>query len=388
MSAPQPDLEAGKLEFDTDAKKNVYVKHKLIAKEWLKPKHGEKDFPVVRLTYGLGPEESLSNLGFDLGLGDFVRVKIPGAGGGKAYSPTTFSQKKGSFDLTIRVYPSNPSNQLPATSEYLSKMDIGQEVFIMRNVEHTYWSERQASYHSKERNIGDCQTVNVGLISFGIGITEVAQVALSELLDTERVNKVVILWASRFEQDVECFYPRCKSKVADAARPFGKKNINGNTVRKQDVVEYFLSRASNGAFGDRLKIVHILSQDADKEECVGESCMHGRIDDDVLKQVFQGFLSDRDQKNIDARFLAVGTAAMMEQAYERLARLGFDTKSDETGKNRLLLKATSKKLASDRIPSPSVAIGRSGPILKQYFLHAFVGLLLYSVIINARGALG
>jgi len=232
----------------------------------------------------------------------------------------------------------------------------------MKHVEHTYWVERQASYHSKERNFNlkvyikdDSETVNVGLISFGIGITEVAQVALSELMDSKRVRKVVILWASRFGQDAECFYPK-----SDSVRLLSEGAcISEKTAQDCDVVEYFLSRASSGVFGDRLSIVHIFSQEPDKKECFGDTCLHGRIDDNVLKEVFREFICDRDEKQIDTKFLSVGTAEMMDQAYDRLARLGFDTKSDETGKHRLLLKASSRTASSDRIPSPLATIGES-----------------------------
>ena len=56
--------------------------------------------PVIRLTFELPADSSLQSLGFDLGLGHFLRVKNPGRSffrQGNAYSPTSDPSRQGSF---------------------------------------------------------------------------------------------------------------------------------------------------------------------------------------------------------------------------------------------------------------------------------------------------
>lgn len=64
-------------------------------------------------------------------------------------------------------------------------------------------------------------------------------------------------------------------------------------------------------YPNRFRFVRILS----RQEKQG--CLHGRIDNNVLQQVFRPKRSDW------ARFLSVGTKEMMFRTYDMLAGIGF-----------------------------------------------------------------
>jgi len=186
-------------------------------------------------------------------------------------------------------------------SSLLQQIPIGSEVLITSNVEHVFWKERNRGYFANTRNIvsGSQASVTVALIAFGIGITEVAPVALSELKDLQ-VKQVRILWATKTWSDVDWVW--------------------SDSEEHQDMVHHFFRQQQEGTYGTRLQLTHILSQ----EERSG--CLRGRVSANVLRQVF---LDDQFPRK-DLRFLAVGTTAMIDSTYETLSDIGLDA-SRSTG---------------------------------------------------------
>jgi len=117
----------------------------------------------------------------------------------------------------------------------------------------------------------------VGIIAYGVGITEGLPVAASEL-EKGDAEEVVLLWACRTWGDT-----------------FWHESI-------QNLSEQY---------GDRFRIVHILS----REERPG--CLTGRVNPEVLSTVFQP--TDKGS----ARFLSVGTKEMMRMADQMLHEIGY-----------------------------------------------------------------
>ena len=164
--------------------------------------------------------------------------------------------RDGEFDITFKVYPNGRA------SGYLDSLKEGDYVnsFGMRA--------------GKDRNPGSY----VGIIAYGVGITEAWPVAKAEL-EKGDAKKVKLLWA-------------CKSK----ADTFWNAEIE--RVKK--------------LYPEKLELVNIFSREK------REGCLNGRIDSRVLAEVF-------GDSPPDARFLAVGTKEMMSQTYRLLNELGYDT---------------------------------------------------------------
>lgn len=327
---PEPDA--------TDQKGNQYYKCMRVRRKFLSQ---EKD--LMQLTFKLPNGESLKSLGIDIGLGDFVRIKpcsqehkdrVRNPEGGRAYSPVSRPDVIGSFSTIVKAYRPKLGEK-GGVSYFLKEVPEVVDVLISLNVEHAYWEERNHGYYCNKRSIEpqSKSSYHVCLISFGIGITEIAPVAISELAD-ERVQNVTVLWANKTWNDVEWVWPGAEAEETD------------NLVQ-----EFF---AKQGEWGTRLNIEHILSQDT-----FHEASFRGRIDSDVLKKVF---FEESDAQSIE-EFVAVGTADMTKSAYDMLTRL-VDIWMEDTGEfkghwcgNSLLYqKCPRNTVCGDRVPSPLLAL--------------------------------
>lgn len=188
-----------------------------------------------------------------LDLGDVVKMVIPGYKP-KSYSVSALRPADDEFDVTLKVYPGGRA------SGFIDRLRVGEEMgtFGMRA--------------GRRRRPGR----NVGIVVFGVGITEGLPVARAEL-DGE-AEEVVLLWASRTMDDA-----------------FWLDEIG----------------ALEEEFPGRFRVVHILSRE------VRDGCLRGRIDQEVLGDIFGAWQGD------DARFLPVGTKEMMAITDGLLGEIGF-----------------------------------------------------------------
>lgn len=213
--------------------------------------------PVHTLTFGI-PDghvfsgKAKSHKEIDLDLGDVVKMVIPGYKP-KSYSVSALRDKE--FDVTFKVYPAGRA------SGYLDRLSVG-------DCAHSFGMSA-----GRVRNPGNY----VGIVAYGVGITEALPVAQAELTKGDAAQ-VTLLWASRTLDDT-----------------FWQDEINQLTQ----------------AHGGRFQFVQILS----RQEKPG--CLQGRIDRRVLQQVFQP--PDRP----GARFLTVGTKEMMSHTYDMFTSIGF-----------------------------------------------------------------
>lgn len=231
----------------------------LIKKTTLIQEEAPNHLPVHTLTFAIPTHtnftgQATSHRNVRLDLGDVVKMVIPG------YKPKSYSiseLRENEFDVTLKVYPNGRA------SGYLDRLRVGDNVhsFGMRC--------------SRSHNPGSY----VGIIAYGVGITEGLPVARAEL-EKGLAKKLVLLWASRTMADT--FWNEQIEKL------------------KTD-------------FPDTFQIVYILSREEN------DDCLHGRIDRTVLSSVFDVPQDERDQ----ARFLSVGTKEMMKLTDGMLAEIGY-----------------------------------------------------------------
>mmetsp|Transcript_47308 Transcript_47308/g.86891 ORF Transcript_47308/g.86891 Transcript_47308/m.86891 type:complete len:270 (-) Transcript_47308:26-835(-) len=231
---------------------------KLLAKETL-TEGSEHGFPVRRFTFELPADVSLHTLGFDLGLGDFVQVKPPNSRA-RSYSPTSDVRRSGSFDLTVKLYRNG------ACSGYLDSLQVGDEAQISGPAPVPWLAY---TLH---------QTKHVGIIAFGVGITEALPVAAAQLAKAE-VAKVILLWGNKAWSDV-----------------FWQKDL----------------QALSDKSGDRMETVLALSREDH------DGCIRSRIDEKLLQSVFSSLPPA-------SSFLVVGTKGMKKQTFRSLAALGYSS---------------------------------------------------------------
>lgn len=186
-------------------------------------------------------------------LGDVVKMVIPN------YKPKSYSisaLRPNEFDVTFKAYPNGRA------SGFLDRLQVGDTI------------QSFGKSANRRRNAGSF----IGIIAYGVGITEGLPIARCEL-EREDVETVVLLWASRTEKDT--FWH-------EAIHDLSNKH------------------------GERFRIVHIFSKDQ------RPGCLKGRVNPDVLNQVFQP--TDKEQ----ARFLSVGTKEMMRITDEMLNEIGYE----------------------------------------------------------------
>jgi len=235
-------------------------------------------YAVRRLTFALPPPAgggatSLASLGFDLGLGDFVQVRAPGGfpPRARAYSPVSPEGRAGSFDLVVKCYGGRVSG-------HLEELEVG-ETALLSGPGPVPWMRLRRSSSGSGGASGASGGAPIGLVAFGVGITEALPVALSELEGSGSANTVTLLWANRGWADV--FW---RQEVEAMQEKYGR---------------------------ERFAVVHALSREQ------RDGCEHGRVDRALLQRVFAEF--DRAR----ARFLVVGTKGMKKSAAAHLAALGF-----------------------------------------------------------------
>jgi NAD(P)H-flavin reductase len=240
-------------------------------------------YAVRRLTFALPPPAdggttSLASLGFDLGLGDFVQVQAPGGFPPRvrAYSPASPEGRAGSFDLVVKCYGGQVSG-------HLEELEVG-ETALLSGPGPVPWMQLRRS--SSGGGSGGDGGAPIGLVAFGVGITEALPVARSELergggsQGSGSANTVTLLWANRGWADV--FW---RQELEAMQEKYGR---------------------------ERFAVVHALSREQPRG-----GCEHGRVDRALLQRVFAEF--DRTR----TRFLVVGTKAMKKSAVAHLAALGF-----------------------------------------------------------------
>ena len=215
------------------------------SKEW-------ERLAVHTLTFANPP--GVESLGVRIDHGDIVKIVIPNH---KPKSYSMSAERPGEFDITFKVYPGG------ICSGYLDRLEIGQEATVFRK-------------GKKERYAGS----HVGLVAYGVGITEALPVAAAELGKSD-AGHVKLLWAAKTYGDL--FWHR---EIA----------------------------ALHAAHPQRFTYETILSREERKDS------RHGRVTSEVLADVFDGaWGTSRNGPNADrragVRFLTVGTKAMMRQTY-------------------------------------------------------------------------
>ena len=212
---------------------------------------------VHTLTFSIPSETSfqkpaIPHASIQIDLGDVVKMVIPG------YKPKSYSVsalRENEFDVTFKAYPNGRA------SGFLDGLQIGDTI------------QSFGKSANRVRNPGDF----VGIIVFGVGITEGLPIAEAEL-EKKDAEMVVILWACRTFGDY--FW-------GDKVDELEKK------------------------FGETFRVERIMSRDSR----VG--CWHGRINPDILEQVFQPPIKE------NARFLSVGTKEMMYSTDRMLTEIGY-----------------------------------------------------------------
>lgn len=216
--------------------------------------------PVYTLTFAIPQNATFSGRAqphakVRIDMGDVVKMVIPG------YKPKSYSMSalrcggnEDEFDVTLKVYPNGRA------SGFLDRLAIGGTI-------NTFGMQS-----GRIRNPGSY----VGIVAYGVGITEGLPVAQAEL--EKGAAAVRLLWASRTMNDT--FW--------------------------HDDIEKLAKKYPN-----KFEIVHILSREEK------EGCLHGRIDANVLQKVFQP--DDPEE----ARFLTVGTKEMMSMTDQLLGCIDF-----------------------------------------------------------------
>lgn len=216
--------------------------------------------PVYTLTFA--HPTGVDSMGVRIDCGDVVKVCIPNFRP-KAYSMS--AERPGEFDITYKLYPGG------RCSGYLDSLSVGDNVQVFR-------------LGGRERVAGS----HVGMVAYGVGITEALPIAAAELAKPE-ANQVRLLWASKTYGDV--FW--------------------------HNEIQVLLS-----AYPDRFSVEHVLSREK------RDGCLHGRCTPAVLAQVFDGAWGTavggpNAGKRDSVRFLTVGTKPMMRQTERMLAEIGY-----------------------------------------------------------------
>lgn len=232
---------------------------------------GPDRLPVYTLTFQLPNdvppnEHTRPHRDIRLDLGDVVKMIIPD------YKPKSYSVsalRDDEFDVTFKVYPNGRA------SGYLNRLVVGEDT--LRS-----FVKKQSA---RERNPGG---THVGIIAYGVGITEGLPVAEAELQRTDEVQQVILLWAARTRQDL--FWHE-----AIAA-------LQRNHPQRFRLVQIFSREPVPVGFVDTTNDV-----------------LYGRIDEDVLRSVFRSSFPNIET----ARFLSVGTKDMMRVTDDLLTQTGF-----------------------------------------------------------------
>jgi len=214
--------------------------------------------PVHTLTFAEPPQP----LGVRVDMGDIVKIVIPNF---KPKSYSVSAQRENEFDVTFKVYPGG------RCSGYLDQLEVGDEATVFR-------------MGNKQRQAGRL----VGVVAYGVGITEALPVAAAELAKPDATS-VCLLWAARTMGDT-----------------FWEEKVE--LLRKEH--------------GTRFQLAKILSRDM----CGG--ALQGRVSPEVLSKVFDGAWGTaaggpNEAGRADARFLSVGTKQMMYDTDRMFEQIGY-----------------------------------------------------------------
>ena len=157
-------------------------------------------------------------------------------------------QGEGEFDITYKYYPGGKC------SGYLESLKVGDEIQCFAK-------------GGKRRNDGG---THIGMVAFGVGITEVLPVAAAQLTHSD-VRRVKLIWATKTFGD--CFW---------------------------------LDELERLKADERFEVVHVLSRE-DKD-----GCRRGRVAPELLKEELDdawGVGTTVDRANV--RLISIGTKAMM-----------------------------------------------------------------------------
>lgn len=228
--------------------------------------------PLWRLTFAL---PSNTTLGLDLGLGEHVKVRLPEGMDCKhsekgtkprSYSPTSYPERKGSFDLIVKEYEHG------CCSKYLAGVEVGEHVLMSKG-----WPLPASMIMQRSGGL------RLGLIAMGIGITEAVWVAREELRKSE-LTTVRLLYANRY------FADRVMLEELDGL--------------KRD-------------YPDRFTLEDLVSREQHA------AARHGRASAEILRAVFD------DAWAVDhstVRFLCVGTKPMKQNVWDMLESNGYSQK--------------------------------------------------------------
>lgn len=232
--------------------------------------------PVYTLTFSNPP--GLTSLGVRMDHADVVNVCIPEdykhhAKHHRSHSfyPTAqpysmSAERPGEFDITVKVYPGG------RCSDYLGNvLQVGETLEVFKAGQ-------------KHRRPGKY----VGIVAYGVGITEAFPIAKAELEKSDAEN-VRLLWANKTLGDTfwhEQFDAVCQS------------------------------------YPGRFSIVNILSRDQQ------EGCLHGRISGQTLSDMFDAYwrstcAQENEVYRDQVRFLVVGTKQMVNDTNAMLKELGY-----------------------------------------------------------------
>jgi len=216
--------------------------------------------PVYTLTFS--NPSGLTSLGVKIDHGDVVKVCVPD------FKPKSYSmsaERPGEFDITFKVYPGG------RCSGYLDSVQVGETIEVFKRGQ---LQRRPGKY--------------VGIIAYGVGITEAFPVAKAELEKPE-AESVKLLWASKTIGDM-----------------FWHEQLSATRQR----------------FPGRFTISTILSREQ------REGSLHGRITGQTLSDVFDtswrtGHGEENEADRDLVRFLVVGTKEMMTDTEMMLRKLGY-----------------------------------------------------------------
>lgn len=222
-------------------------------------KAGPDRLPIHTLTFAMPDTNALSSGGgkilhpsqVRLDLGDVIKMVIPG------YKPKSYSMsslRDTEFDVTVKVYENGRA------SGYLDRLRIHDEIHVFGMSKHSYRDETPSNM--------------VGIIAYGVGITEALPICKAELRNHQ--SNVTLLWAARTMADT-----------------FWHDELNA--LREE--------------YPDTFRLQYIFSRERQPD------ALYGRIDTRVLSNVFGRW------KN--PRFLSVGTKEMMAQTDDMLQSIGF-----------------------------------------------------------------
>lgn len=227
--------------------------------------------PVYTFTFANppGPDaagEEYESLGFQIDRCGAMKMVTPGY---KAKSYSVSAERPGEFDLTIKIYPHGRA------SGYLNSLAIGDTVEC--------WCKS-----NKPRNPG----THVGLIAYGVGITEILPMAAAELAKPD-ASQVRMLWASK---------------------------TRGDTFWRDQIA------ALEREFPTQFSFVEIVSRDPDYAERVG--ALQGRVTAEAMRLVFDAYWgTDPDGPNASARsgvrYLNVAEKKLIKQTNRLWAELGY-----------------------------------------------------------------